>query len=106
LHATYDTFIDAFVFDALYANGPVMTQLEQHGYAGFLVLKKDKNERLKEALALWQEQGPCEQYQDPDKKEHLQFGTATTSRRSIATKFCLFLTIGIEASPRPDAPGC
>jgi hypothetical protein len=59
--------------DALYANGPVMTQLDQHGYGGFVVLKKDNNEPLKEALALWQEQGPCEQYQDADKKEHLQF---------------------------------
>src|SRR6266436_1761742 len=73
LHDTYGTFIDAFVLDALYANGPVMTQLDQHGYGGFLVLKKDHNEPLKEALALWQEQGPCEHYQDPDKKEHLQF---------------------------------
>src|SRR5260370_7583634 len=73
LHDTYGTLIDAFVLDALYANGPVMTQLEQHGYGGFLVLKKDNNEPLKEALALWQEQGPCEQYYDADKEEHLQF---------------------------------
>jgi hypothetical protein len=73
LHHTYGTFIDALVFDALYANGPVMTQLDQHGYGGFLVLKKDKNEPLKEALALWQEQGPCEAYRDPEKKEHIQF---------------------------------
>jgi hypothetical protein len=74
LHDTYGTLLDAFVFDALYANGPVMTQLDQHGYGGFLVLKKDNHEPLKEALALWQqEHGPCEQYQDPDKKEHIQF---------------------------------
>jgi hypothetical protein len=73
LHDTYGTFIDALVLDALYANGPVMTQLDQHGYGGFVVLKKDNNEPLKEALALWQEQGPCEQYQDADKKEYLQF---------------------------------
>jgi hypothetical protein len=73
LHDTYGTFIDAFVFDALYANGPVMTQLDHYGYGGFLVLKKDNNEPLKEALALWLEQGPCEEYDDPDKNEHLQF---------------------------------
>ncbi len=73
LHDTYGTLIDAFVFDALYANGPVMTQLDQHGFGAFLVLKKDDNEPLKEALALWQDQEPCEEYQDPDKKEHLQF---------------------------------
>ena len=44
--------------------------------------KKDNNEPLKEALALWQEQGPCEQYQDADEKRAptCSFGTATTSR--------------------------
>jgi hypothetical protein len=41
LHDTYGTLIDAFVLDALYANGPVRTLLDQHGYGGFLVLKKD-----------------------------------------------------------------
>src|SRR5260370_17618491 len=51
LHATYGTFIDAFVMDALYANGPVMTQLDQHGYGGFVVLKKANNEPLKKTPA-------------------------------------------------------
>jgi hypothetical protein len=38
------------------------------------ILKKDNHEPLTEALAPWQqEHGPCEQYQDPDKKEHIQF---------------------------------
>jgi hypothetical protein len=73
LHDTYGTFLEAFVCDALYANGPVMTQLDQHGYGGFLVLKKENNEPLQEALALWQGQGPCETYDDPDRKEHVQF---------------------------------
>lgn len=73
LHAAYGTFIDAFVLDALYANGPLMTQLDQHGYGGFIVLKKDNNEPLKEALALFQGQRPCEEYSDSDKKEHIQF---------------------------------
>lgn len=73
LHDTYGTFIDAFVLDALYANGPVMTQLDRYGYGGFIVLKKDNNEPFKEALALWQGQGPCEEYDDPDAKEHIQF---------------------------------
>jgi hypothetical protein len=53
LHHTYGGFIDAFVLDALYANGPVMTQLDGYGYGGFLVLKKENNEPLKEALTLW-----------------------------------------------------
>lgn len=73
LHETYGTFIDAVVLDALYANGPVMTQLDGYGYGGFIVLKKDHNEPLKEALALWQGQDPCERYDDPTKKEHIEF---------------------------------
>ena len=73
LHDTYGGFIDAFVMDALYANGPVMTQLTDYGYGGFLVLKKEKDEPFKEALTLWQLQGPCETYEDADRKEQVQF---------------------------------
>jgi len=73
LHETYGRFIDAFVLDALYANGPVMRQLEGHGYGGFIVLKKDHNEPLKEALALWQGHGPCETGDATAAKEHVEF---------------------------------
>jgi hypothetical protein len=72
LHDTYGTFIDALVFDALYANGPVMTKLDGYGYGGFIVLKNDDNEPLKEALALWQNKGPCTQFYDEEKKEHIE----------------------------------
>ena len=73
LHDTYGTFVDALVFDALYANGPVMTKLDKCGYGGFIVLKKDDNEPLKEALALWEGQCPCERLDDADNKEHVEF---------------------------------
>lgn len=73
LHHTYGGFIDAFVLDALYANGPVMTRLTDYGYGGFLVLKKEKDEPFKEALTLWQMQGPCEKWDDPDGQEQVQF---------------------------------
>ena len=76
LHETYGTFIDALVFDALYANGPVMTKLDEYGYGGFIVLKKDDNEPLKEALALWEGQNPCERFYDDDKKEHVELWDA------------------------------
>jgi hypothetical protein len=76
LHDTYGGFLDAFVLDALYANGPVMTQLTDYGYGGFLVLKKENNEPFKEALTLWQMQGPCEKYEDPDRQEQVQFWDA------------------------------
>ena len=73
LHDTYGGFIDALVLDALYANGPVMTQLTNYGYSGLLVLKKQKDEPFKEALTLWQMHGPCEKYEDPDRKEQVEF---------------------------------
>jgi len=72
LHDTYGSFIDALVFDALYANGPVMTKLDGYGYGGFIVLKNDDNEPLKEALALWQREGPCGQFYDEQNKEHIE----------------------------------
>ena len=73
LHQIYGSFIDAFVLDALYANGPVMSQLDAYGYGGFIVLKKENNEPFKEALALWQGQPPCQQHDNADSKEHIEF---------------------------------
>lgn len=73
LYQTYGSFIDAVVVDALYANGPWMTQLDAYGYGGFIVLKKENNEPFQEALALWQGQAPCEIYDDPQSKEHIEF---------------------------------
>jgi SEC-C motif/Transposase DDE domain len=73
LHQIYGGFIDAIVGDALYANGPVMTQVTQYGYAGFFVLKKENNEPFKEALKLWEIEGRCESGQDADRKEQVDF---------------------------------
>lgn len=73
LHEIYGGFIDAFVLDALYANGPVMTQLTNHGYGGLIVLKKEKDEPFKEALRLWELEGRCEIYEDPERKEQVEF---------------------------------
>ena len=66
-------WIDAIVADALYANGPVMTDLDTYGYGGFLVIKKENNEPLKEALKLWKIEGRCQSWDDPEKKEHVDF---------------------------------
>lgn len=73
LHKTYGRFIDAIVSDALYANGTWMGKLDDYGYGGFIVLKKENNEPLKEALALMQHKPPCEVYDDPESKEHIEF---------------------------------
>ena len=73
LHETYGRFIDAIVCDALYANGPVMTQITNYGYCGFLVLKKEEDEPYKDALKLWDLEGSCEKYEDQDRKEQVEF---------------------------------
>lgn len=73
LHETYATFIDACIFDGLYPNGPVMTKLDQLGYGAFIILKKEDNEPLKEALALWEKQGPCKEIYDAEAKEYIKF---------------------------------
>jgi hypothetical protein len=87
LHDTYGGFIDALVLDALYANGPVMTQLDNYGYGGFLVLKKEQNEPLKDALTLWEMEGRCASYEDPERNEHVEFWDVDDIlRRSPLTK--------------------
>jgi hypothetical protein len=73
LSQTYGRFIEAIVTDALYANGPWMRRLADYGYGGFIVLKKEHNEPLKEALSLMQNQPPREVYDDPNGKEHIEF---------------------------------
>lgn len=76
LHTTYATFIDALVCDALYANGPWLTKLDQCGYGGFIVLKNDNHQPLKDAHWLWQDQKPCAQYYDEAHKAQIDFWDA------------------------------
>jgi hypothetical protein len=73
LHATYSTFIDAFVFDGLYPNGPLLTKLTKLKYGALIVLRKEDNEPLKDALALWEGQPPCKVVDDPETKEHIEY---------------------------------
>lgn len=73
LHETYGTFIDAFILDSLYPNGPLLTRLEKLNYGAFIVLKKENNEPLKEALALWEGQDPCMRIDDSQTGEHIEF---------------------------------
>ena len=72
LHGEFGGFIDLFVLDALYANGPLMTRLTEHNYGGIITLKKETDEPLKDALALMDGQPPSQVWDDPDKKEHLE----------------------------------
>jgi len=73
LHDTYGSFIDAFIFDGLYPNGPLLTKLTQLNYGALIVLRNRNNEPLKEALALWKGQPPCKVVDDPETGEHIEF---------------------------------
>jgi hypothetical protein len=73
LHSTCGTFIDAFVLDALYPCGPVLTKLNDYRYGAFIVVKKENNEPLKDALAIWSGQPACEHHDDTESHEHIQF---------------------------------
>jgi hypothetical protein len=101
LHETYGTFIDAFVCDALYGNGPVLTKLDEYGYGGFIVLKKNDNEPLKEALALWQGKGPCQQIDDDEKKGQDRVIRAVITKKDEVHKTWCFAIVGKRARKVP-----
>ena len=86
LHDTYGGFIDALVLDALYANGPVITQPHRLRLRRVPGAQEEKNEPLKDALTLWMMEGRCESYEDPERKEHMEFGTWMILRHSPPTK--------------------
>ena len=74
LHNTYGRFIEIVITDALYANGPWMTRLDQYGYGGIISLQKENNEPLKEAINLCS-RGQCQRqmHKDPDNRERVVF---------------------------------
>jgi len=74
LHKTYGRFIEIVITDALYANGPWMTRLDQYGYGGIISLQKENNEPLKEAIDLCS-RGECQRqvHEDPDNRERVVF---------------------------------
>jgi hypothetical protein len=72
LHATHDSWLDLFVLDALYASGPFMTRIEQHGYGAIITLKKETDEPLKDFLLLIRDQLPSRRWQDEERGEQLK----------------------------------
>ena len=84
----------------LYANGPVMTHLDQHRYGGFLVLKKDNNEPVKEALALWQvEFGYVLQFASAIRLQARFVQSLIVNKRKLELRTPVSLNIGAPASP-------
>jgi Transposase DDE domain len=67
LRATYGGWIDAVLGDALYANGPFLTVAKDAGLGVFVMLKKDTDEPLKDALAIWKGK-PADKIVDAEKE--------------------------------------
>lgn len=72
LRSTYGRWIDALLGDALYACGPFWTVAENNGFGTVVVLKNEKHEPLKEALALWRGQSADKVIDDDAKGEHVE----------------------------------
>lgn len=72
LRTTYGRWLDVLVCDALYSNGPFFTIAQQCGYGVVAVAKKETDEPLREALALWGQEPPHQVVEDVDKKERLE----------------------------------
>jgi hypothetical protein len=72
LRNTYGGWLDVIVGDALYAAGPFLNVVQQCGYGALVVLKKEHDEPLREAMALWGDEPPHEVVDDVEKKERVE----------------------------------
>jgi len=71
LRATYGRWLEVIVVDSLYPNGPFLTVLAELGFAGVIVAKKEGDEPLRDALALWGDR-PGQVVIDSDAQERLE----------------------------------
>jgi hypothetical protein len=53
LRTTYGCWLEVIVVDSLYPNGPFLTVLAELDFAGVIVAKKESDEPLRDALAIW-----------------------------------------------------
>lgn len=72
LRTTYGRWLDAIVADGLYANGPFLTALDRLGFGAVIVVKKDTDEPLREALHLWAGKPPDETLEDKKAGEFIE----------------------------------
>lgn len=77
LKKTYGRFIDVFVLDALYANGPMFTLIEKElGYSACVVTKKKNADPLRFANDIWEHrEKPDQHFIDAEKKESVDIYT-------------------------------
>ena len=72
LRSTYGGWLDVLVGDALYACGPFWTVAKQHGFGTVITLRKETDEPLKDALALWKGKPADKVVIDDEKRERIE----------------------------------
>lgn len=65
-------WIDVVVADGLYPNGPFLTDLQRLRMGGVIVLQKETDEPLKEALAVWGDESAAELVVDEKAGERIE----------------------------------
>jgi hypothetical protein len=70
LHETHGNWIDLLVLDALYPNGPLLTEVDRVGYGAVITVKKETDEPFKDAIVLTVGKPPDRCWDDPVRKEH------------------------------------
>lgn len=64
-------WLDVMVGDALYANGPWLTLVRELGMGAVVIAKKDGEEPLREALAIWGDEPPEQTIRDEEAHEQI-----------------------------------
>ena len=57
LHETHGNWIDLLVLDALYPNGPLLTEVDRVGYGAVITVKKETDEPAAEPRLTWHHRG-------------------------------------------------
>lgn len=65
-------WLDVVVGDALYANGPFLDAVSRLGLGAVVIAKKETDEPLKEALALWGDTPPQTTVEDDEARERIE----------------------------------
>ncbi len=64
-------WVDVVVADGLYPNGPFLTLVQELRRGAVVIARKESDEPLREARALWAQQGPAEVRDDPATHERI-----------------------------------
>ena len=65
-------WLDVVVCDGLYPNGPFLTDVRALRMGAVIVLRKETDEPLKDALAIWRDQPPTHVITDPQRHERIE----------------------------------